>query len=153
MDESLPPSTADRAPVLRFGPDRRLTAGSGVLAVIAAGIAGTSGDPAARLLFAVAAAVLLAYTVADLVCWPRLTATSHGLELRSPAGTRRYAWAEVTAVRADARQRLGLRSVTLEVDAAEELHVLSRRALGADPEHVATVVRAMAPRAPGSSAR
>jgi hypothetical protein len=49
-------------------------------------------------------------------------------------------------VRADTRQRLGLRSVTLEIDAGDELHVFSKRALGAEPDAVAGLIRAMDPR-------
>ena len=40
---------------------------------------------------------------------------------------------------ADIRARLGLRSTTLEIDAGATLVVLSRRALGADPEAAAQV--------------
>ena len=130
----------------RFGPDRRITAATAGLAVIAALLAVSTDDRGGRLLFLIAAVVLLTYTVSDLVFWPRLVASADGIELRSPTGTRQYPWAVVAAVRADTRQRLGLRSVTLEVDAADELHVFSKRALGADPEEVAALVTAMDPR-------
>lgn len=155
MDDTPPPvspplgTPPGRTPVCRFGPDRRLTAGSGVLAVVAAGLAVAAQDRPGRLLFLLAALVLLVYTVTDLVFWPRLTVSAAGIELRSPTGMRAFAWPEVSAVRADSRQRLGLRSVTLEVDAADELHVFSKRALGTDPEQVAGIVAAMDPRRRG----
>ena len=44
------------------------------------------------------------------------------------------------------RTRFGLRSTALEIDAGDTLVVLSRRALGADPETVRDLVRAFAPR-------
>jgi Bacterial PH domain len=135
-----------RAPRLRFGPDRRLTGLSGVLAVIAIAAAVLAADPAGQLLLAGAAFVLLAYTVTDLVFWPRLMVSADGLLVRTPAQRGLIPWSEVEAVRADTRQRAGLRSVTLEIDAGERLVVLSRRALGANPTDVAGLVAALHPR-------
>jgi hypothetical protein len=130
---------------LRFGPDHRLTALTGLLCVLAVGAAALTGDPAGRLLFAGAAAVLLGYALIDLLCWPRLAADAHGLELRTPFTHLRLPWEQVDDVRADVRDRLGLRSRTLEIDAGPHLVVFSRRALGADPEQVAALVRACRP--------
>ncbi|WAX55276.1 PH domain-containing protein [Jatrophihabitans cynanchi] len=130
---------------LHFGPDHRLTALTGLLCVLAVGAAALTGDPAGRLLFAGAAAVLLGYALIDLLCWPRLAADAHGLELRTPFTHLRLPWEQVDDVRADVRDRLGLRSRTLEIDAGPHLVVFSRRALGADPEQVAALVRACRP--------
>lgn len=135
-----------RAPSFRFGPDRRLTAATGVLALIAASAVVLSGDPAGRVLFGGAALVLLGYTVTDLIWWPRLAVSAQGLVIRSPAERVHLDWTDVQAVHADARQRLGLRSVTLEIDAGEHLVVFSRRALGADPATAAEMIRAFDPR-------
>jgi PH (Pleckstrin Homology) domain-containing protein len=135
-----------RAPRYRFGPDRRLTAATGAAALIATGGAGLSTDPAGRVLLVGAALVLLAYTVTDLVFWPRLAVNASGLDVRTPQTRAHLDWSEIEAVRADARQRLGLRSVTLEIDAGAQLVVFSRRALGADPETAAGVIRAFDPR-------
>ncbi|MDT4892118.1 MAG: hypothetical protein QOE97_1153 [Pseudonocardiales bacterium] len=135
--------------VCRFGPDRRITAATGGLALIAAAASALAADTGGRLLFALAALVLLAYTVSDLVFWPRIVAsTAAGLDIRSPLGSEHLEWHEVEAVRADSRQRLGLRSVTLEIDTGTGLHVFGRRALGADPESVAGLIRAVDPRRP-----
>jgi hypothetical protein len=139
------PSTA-RAPICRFGPDRRLTAATGALCLVAAAAAALSTDRPGRLLLAAAALLLLAYAVTDLAFWPRLTASAEGLVIRSPLVRARIGWSEVQAVRADARERFGLRSVTLEIDAGETLAVFSRRALGADPDTVAGLINAMDPR-------
>ncbi len=134
-----------RAPAARFGPDGRVTAlaaGGLVLALI---LTLTTADPAGRLLAAIAVVVLLAYVGSDLVFRPRLTATGEGLEIRSPTARARLAWPDVERVHADTRLRLGLRSTTLEIDAGSTLVVLSRRALGADPETVAELVNAFRP--------
>ena len=73
-----------RAPICRYGPDRRLSAASGALSLIGAAAAVLSPDPAGQVFFAGAALVLLGYTVTDLVFWPRLTADAEGLLVRTP---------------------------------------------------------------------
>ncbi len=143
MDNRIERDT--RAPRYQFGPDRRLTAVTGGLSVVAVFVA-LSTDPAGQVLLAGAALVLLSYTVTDLVFWPRLTVTGEGLSIKAPLTRTQLSWSDIDAVHADARQRLGLRSVTLEIDAGEQLVVFSRRALGADPETAASVIRAFDPR-------
>jgi hypothetical protein len=135
----------NRAPVLRFGPDRRITALIGIAALGAAALSLSTTDSAGRLIWALAAIVLAGYAVGDLVFWPRLTADASGLRIRTPLSRAQLSWTEVDDVRADSRARYGLRSTTLEVDAGETLIVFSRRALGADPETVQDLVRAIAP--------
>jgi hypothetical protein len=137
-----------RAPTCRFGPDRRLTAGTALLALITAAAAALSSDPAGQVLLGAAALVLFSYAVTDLLFWPRLTASPEGLIIRTPLTRARIAWSDIDAVRADARERIGLRSVTLEIDAGECLVVFSRRALGADPETVAALISAFGPPRP-----
>lgn len=133
------------APVaVRFGPDRRLTAGLAAAAVLVAMLWFTT-DTAGRLLFAVAALVLLGYVVSDLLWWPRLVADASGVRVRTPFTRADLAWEDIAEVRADVRTRYGLRSTTLEVDAGNVLVVFSRRGLGTDPETAAGLVRAMRP--------
>jgi hypothetical protein len=139
-------NSVDRSPSARFGPDRRLTAATAALALVFAAATALTDDPGGRILFAVAAVVLLGYAVTDLLLWPRVAATAEGVTVRSPGGTVRLPWTAVDSVRADARQRLGLRSVTLEIDAGEHLFVLSRRALGVQPEEAADLINAFDPR-------
>jgi hypothetical protein len=134
-----------RVPVVRYSPDPRLTALAAGGIVMALGLA-IVADAAGRLLFLVAAGVLAAYTTSDLVFRPRLTVAAAGLRVRSPFGRADLAWPDVESVHADSRQRLGLRSVTLEIDAGAHLIVLSRRALGADPGEVADLVQSFDPR-------
>jgi hypothetical protein len=135
-----------RAPVCRFGPDRRLTVLSAVLAAVAVVFIVVSGDGAGRVLAGVAALLLIGYAATDLAFWPRLIATASGLQVRTPTTRARLAWSDVDAVRVDERSHLGLMSRTLEIDAGALLVVFSRRALGADPREVADLLEAFDPR-------
>jgi hypothetical protein len=136
----------DRAPRAVFGPDPRLTVLTAVLAVLAAALAVVSSDRSGTVLLALAALVLACYAGADMLWRPRLAVDSDGLRVRGPGSSAVLAWAEVVAVRADVRMRHGLRSVALEIDAGDQLLVLSRRVLGTDPEQAAGIVRAFDPR-------
>lgn len=135
------------AAILRFGPDRRLTAVTAVAGLVAVGAAVFTADAQARVLAAVAAVVLLAYAVSDLLFWPRLTLSEAGVQVHGPFDRLSLGWPDVAAVRADVRTRHGLRSAALEVDTGDTLVVLSRRALGADPEAVAELAAAYQRRA------
>jgi hypothetical protein len=90
--------------------------------------------------------VLAGYSIGDVIFWPRLVADSTGLRIRTPLARADVAWADIEDVRADVRQRYGLRVTTLEVDAGETLVVFSRRSLGADPGTVSALVRSLDPR-------
>lgn len=129
-----------------FTPDRRYTllAALGSAAALLAAV--LSDDPAGHVLFSVAAVVLLGYVAADLVFRPRLTASPAGLVINTPFTRARLSWVEVTAVRADARFRRGLRTVTLEIDAGAVLAVFTRRTLGVDPAEAAARIEAVRPR-------
>lgn len=141
MDDAHP-----APPVVRFVPDRRYTATAGAGAALALVLAFLSGDAPGRLLAAIAVAVLVAYVVGDLVFSPRLTVSAAGIAIRSPALRTTLPWAAVAGVRADVRSRHGLRSTTLEIDGGEVFAVFSRRALGADPQEAAELIRAFQPR-------
>jgi Bacterial PH domain len=133
------------APRVRFAPDRRFTALAAVGVVVAAAAALLAGGGPGRLLAVLAAVVLAAYAVGDVVFSPRLQADAEGISIRTPATRARLPWADVEHVRADSRLRLGLRSTTLEIDAGAVLVVLSRRAIGADPEQAADLINAFRP--------
>jgi hypothetical protein len=135
----------DRRPTVAFRPDHRYTVLSALGAAAALVLVLVLRDPPGRVLAGVGLAVLLAYAVGDLVFSPRLTASSEGVVVRSPLLRARLSWPEIEDVRADTRVRHGLRSTTLEVDAGAVLAVLSRRALGTDPEQAAALVRACRP--------
>jgi hypothetical protein len=133
---------------VRFVPDRRYTAlaaGGALGALLAVLLAVDAGG---RLLFGLAAVILLVYVVSDLVFSPRLAASAAGVVINSPMTRARLSWDDVQEVRADTRIRHGLRSTTLEIDAGPVLAVLSRRALGAEPVDVAALVEAFRPQTP-----
>lgn len=138
MEDALPAAA-------QFGPDHRYTLAAGGGGLIAAAGLVLAGDPPSRLVAAVALVVLLSYVLSDLVFSPRLVATPAGLKINAPLTRTEVPWHAVESVHADSRSRLGLRSTTLEIDAGATLAVFSRRALGADPEQAAGLIRAFRP--------
>ncbi|MGI8677920.1 MAG: PH domain-containing protein [Jatrophihabitans sp.] len=140
-----PPAPDSTTPVARFAPDRRYTAAAAAGAIIAALLVVLATDAPSRLMAGVACVVLILYAASDLVFSPRLTVTPAGLVIHSPLTRARLVWDEVESVHADSRVRLGLRSTTLEVDAGATFAVFSRRALGADPEDAAGLIRTFRP--------
>jgi predicted anti-sigma-YlaC factor YlaD len=131
---------------VRFVPDRRYTVVAGVGMVGAALAAALTGDAAGRVLFTVAAAVLLCYVASDVVFSPRLIASRAGIAINAPLTRVILSWDDVIAVRAETRFRRGLRSATLEIDADPVLAVFSRRTLGVEPAQAAARIEAVRPR-------
>lgn len=133
-------------PEVRLVPDRRYTAlaAGGALGAVAALL--LTPDAAGRLLFGVAAALLLGYVVTDLIFSPRLVANPSGIVINAPLTRARLAWTEIDDVRTETHMRRGLRSTTLEIEAGALLAVLSRRALGMEPLEAAALVSAFRPR-------
>lgn len=134
------------SPSVRFTPDWRYTALAAVGCAAALAAAALSGDPAGRVIFTVAAILLLGYVAADLVFSPRLIASAAGIVINAPFTRASLSWDQVTAVRAETRVRRGLRNVTLEVDAGAVLAVFSRRTLGVEPDEAAQRIEAVRPR-------
>lgn len=124
------------------------------LAVLAAGLALALIvlDTPGRVLVGTGVALLLLVVVHDLRARPRLSTGPEGVDVRTWTGRRHLPW-PLLRVRVRVTRRLGVRSRTLELDAAAGpgddgvLVVLGRRDLGADPEVVAQALRALAPRA------
>jgi hypothetical protein len=108
-------------------------------------------DPAGRLLAGCAAALALALAGRDLLSRPRLSADTDGVQVRTLAGRRSLAWADVR-VQVRVTRRLGMSSRLLELDTARGpddagvLVLLGRRDLGADPDDVARALRELDPR-------
>lgn len=142
MDETAGEVTP---PAVRFRPYPWLTALAGAGAVLAIVLTWQATDAPGRLIFGIAALITAAYAIGDVVFSPRLSADHTGVRIRAPMTRADLRWDEIEAVRADTRDRLGLRSTTLEVDTGETVVVFSKRSLGADPEFVARQVRAVAP--------
>jgi hypothetical protein len=134
-----------RRPELRFAPDSRYTAlaGAGVVAALVAVL--LTADLAGRVLAGTAAVVLAGYLAADLLFRPQLRVDAEQIVINSPLVRARLPWPAVEDVRADTRERFGLRSTTLEIDAGATLAVFSRRAIGADPADAAELIRAFRP--------
>ncbi|MFA1550936.1 PH domain-containing protein [Actinomadura chokoriensis] len=95
-------------------------------------------DPQFVFLAAAAAVGLNALALRDLVAPVRLAADEGGLTVVTGyAGRRRVAWDEISAIRVDERRRLLLRTRMLEIETADDLHLLSAFDLGADVHDVA----------------
>jgi hypothetical protein len=144
--DSPDPLTARGFSRVRFGPDLRLSAIVFLAATGAVALAITTDDNGGRLIWGIAAVILAGYSIGDVIFWPRLVADPNGLRIRTPLTRADLVWADVAGVRADVRSRYGLRTSTLEIDAGQTLVVFSRRALGADPDTVSNLVRALDPR-------
>jgi hypothetical protein len=135
--------------VAQWSPRRGETA---ALAVAALGLAVSMLvlDAPGRVLVGAAVLLLLLVIAHDLVVRPRLRAGPDGVDVRTWTGGRHLAW---PALRTRVREvrRLGVRSRTLELDTVGGpdddgvLVVLGRRDLGADPEEVARMLRALDP--------
>ena len=129
----------------RFAPDRRYTAlaAAGALAAVLAAL--LAGAGAGGVLAVVAAAVLATYAVGDVVFSPRLVVDAVGVRVRTPTTRATLPWSDIEHVRADTRLRFGMRSTTLEIDADAVLVILSRRAIGTEPEQAADLINAFRP--------
>ena len=128
-------------------PVAKLLGALGVI-VLAAFFAGR--DPVQWVLTVAAAGGLATWAVRDLVAPVRLAADPAGVTVVAGfADRRRLPWAEIERVRVDRRQRRGLRSNLLEVDAGDSLYLFSQHDLGADPEGVLAALLALRP-APSS---
>jgi hypothetical protein len=113
----------------------------GAVAVLVLVVAFGRRDPVQWFLAIVVAAGLTGWALGDLIRPVRLTADAEGLTLITGLlRRRRLAWAEIERVRVDRRNRLGLRSELLEVDAGDSLYLFSVHELGAEPEEVAAAL-------------
>jgi hypothetical protein len=96
------------------------------------------------VLAAVAAVGLAGWALRDVLVPVRLAADPGGVTVVvGLAGRRRLAWSQIERVRVDRRERLGLRSELLELDAGDTLHLFSVHQLGAEPDEVAAALSAL----------
>jgi hypothetical protein len=125
-----------------------VSAGMGLL--LAAGVPVVADAPG-LILLALGAALFLAQAARDLLQRPRLAAGPDGMTVGRLTGRLHLPWNQVR-VRTRETRRLGLRTVTLELDTATGpdddglLVVLGRRDLGVDPAAVARRLRELDPR-------
>ena len=114
-----------------------VTKGLGAVAVLVLAFAFGREDPVQWVMAAVVAAGLAVWAARDLVAPVRLAADPEGITVISGfAGRRRLAWAQIERVRLDRRERLGVTSEMLEIDADDALFLFSMHDLGADPHDV-----------------
>jgi hypothetical protein len=107
-------------------------------------------DPAGRVLAVVATIGLLLTALFTTRARPRLRADADGITVRGLIGSRHTPWPLVQRVRVITIRRFGLRRSTLEIDTetadgTEQLVVLSRIDLGAEPEDVLAELGAYRP--------
>lgn len=113
-----------------------------------------TSDPAGRLLIGVTAAVLAFVAFYGTRARPRLVAGPDGIGIGGLRGLTDFAWPQVLDVKIVRARRFGREVSALEIetfgpgaqDVGERLHVFGRLDLGADPEDVAEVLRALRPR-------
>lgn len=93
---------------------------------------------------ALAAALVAAYALRDLIYPVRLAADSSGVTVfRGFLGRRQLQWGEIARIRVDRRKRLGSTTSLLEVDIDSTLFLFSKHELGAEPEEVADELRTL----------
>jgi hypothetical protein len=113
-------------------------AGGGGLALALLAALGADLDPAGRLLVVAGAAVLVALAGRGAALRPSLRADEAGLVVVSGLRRVRVPWPDLGPVRAAAQNRRGLVHLrTLELDVGDEVLVVGRLALGAEPVAVA----------------
>lgn len=118
-----------------YAPRRWESALAAVVGLSLLGIA-VGLDLAGLLLVGLAGVFLLGLAVADTAVRPRLAADADGLTVRTLGRRLAAPWAGVE-VRLRPGRRLGVAAHTLEFDIGDDLVVLGRRELGADPGDVA----------------
>ena len=147
MDEPAPLGEAAPAPPTELswrvpgGIAAAKVAGAVIFAVAAVLL---TRDGAGLLITALAALAIGAYALRDLLAPVRLAADGEGLTVVSGYASRRHLpWSQIERIRIDTRQRLGLRSELLEIDAGSSLHLFSSAELGAPVDEVADALRTL----------
>jgi hypothetical protein len=121
----------------------------GAMALVVLVVAFGRDDPVRWFVAIVSAAALIGWAARDLIAPVRLSADTSGVTLVVGFARRRHvAWPQIERVRVDRRERLGLRSELLEIDAGDSLHLFSVHELGAHPEEVAQALNALRANAP-----
>ncbi len=101
-------------------------------------------NPVRWILAGIVALGLLGWALRDLVAPVRLAADPTGVTVISGFARHRHlAWSQIERVRVDRRERRGLRSEFLEIDAGDSLHLFSAHDLGVPPEEVADTLTAL----------
>jgi hypothetical protein len=116
----------------------------GAVAVAVLVVAFGRRDPVQWFLVVAVALGLAIWALRDLIAPVRLAADSGGVTVVvGYAGRRRLAWSQIETVRVDRRDRLGMRTEMLELDAEDSLYLFSMHDLGAPPEEVLETLLAL----------
>ena len=114
-----------------------VTKGLGAVAVLVLVFAFGRADPVQWVMAGAVAVALGAWALRDAVAPVRLAADREGITVVTGfARRRRLPWADIERVRLDRRERLGVTSAMLEVDADDALFLFSMHDLGAYPHDV-----------------
>jgi hypothetical protein len=137
-DEPAEPDVPSGSPQpWRIKPVLPVTKLLGTVAVLVLVLAFGRRDPVQWFLATAVAAGLAAWALRDLIAPVRLAADPAGITVVvGYAGHRRLAWAQIERVRVDRRDRLGIHTELLEVDAEDNLYLFSMHDLGAAPDDV-----------------
>jgi hypothetical protein len=125
----------------RIKPVLPVTKGLGAVAVPILVFAFGRNDPVQWVMAAAAAIGLAGWALRDVVAPVRLAADTEGVTVMAGyARRRRLPWSAIERVRLDRRDRLGITSELLEIDADDALLLFSMHDLGADPHDVLPVL-------------
>jgi hypothetical protein len=137
LPDAVPPLPEPAPQPWRIKPVIPVTKLLGAVAVIVLAVAFGRRDPVQWFLAIAAALGLATWAARDVIAAVRLAADPAGVTVVVGfAGHRRLPWAQLERVRMDRRERLGLRSNLLELDAGDNIYLFSVHDLGADPEDV-----------------
>ncbi|MFI5495562.1 PH domain-containing protein [Actinoplanes sp. NPDC051859] len=110
----------------------------GATAVIALVLVFGRRDPIQWAFAAAAALGLSGWALRDLIRPVRLSADPTGVTVVTGfAAQRHLPWPQIERIRVDRRERRGIRSNLLEIDAGENLYLFNLQELNADPADVA----------------
>jgi PH (Pleckstrin Homology) domain-containing protein len=125
----------------RIKPVLPVTKGLGAVAVPILVFAFGRNDPVQWVMAAAVAIGLAGWALRDVVAPVRLAADTEGVTVMAGyARRRRVPWSAIERVRLDRRDRLGITSELLEIDADDALFLFSMHDLGADPHDVLPVL-------------
>jgi len=152
--ETSPSSVPSPAAVQpwRIRPVLPVTKGLGGIAVLVLVLAFGREDPVQWGMATAVAAALVIWALRDVIAPVRLAADAEGVTVVTGyAHRRRLRWSEIERVRLDHRDRLGVSSVLLEIDADDALYLFSMHDLGADPREVLETVERLRTRDDGQA--
>lgn len=125
----------------RIKPVLPVTKFLGAVAILVLVFAFGRDDAVQWVMAGTVAAGVAIWGIRDLVAPVRLAADAEGVTVVAGFARRRWLpWSQIEAVRLDRRERLGVSSNLVEVDADDALFMFSMHDLGADPHEVIRVL-------------